>query len=323
MEQSPQMEQNPQMEQSPQIVPKKTFNLEIWCKMYYYCRYNQIDNIQYYIETEHGDIDMSKDDCPTLLATASYFNYVEIIKYLVDKGANPNCIFHDNILYTPLMLACKHKNFEILKYLVEKGKADVNYHSPLTYICNNHSCESDNYYIIDMIKYLISKGADINVINSDGKDLLYQLLEYNRPNLQIVEVLVSSGINIRFYNEGSFKGLIDEYEYESVYCSNDILKYLIENSKNSRDIDYKLYKYVCKNRGPDVFYTLFNFIIKKYGYEDFKEAIDNTEIFFKQNSLYSDYYEHDTRGYIEQIKLKYIIETFIPKIIRASIQHDT
>jgi ankyrin repeat protein len=71
--------------------------------------------------------------CPkdfyTPLLTATMFNRKELIKMLLEYGANPN--INGPLNYSPLYHAVCHNDFEIVKLLVDKG-ADVN--------CRSYNC---------------------------------------------------------------------------------------------------------------------------------------------------------------------------------------
>ena len=80
---------------------------------------------------------------------------LEIVKYLISKGADVNTTNKRNS-YTPLMIAASNYNstLEMIKLLVSKGavvNADVLY--------------SARHRDIDILQYLISKGASVGVTN--------------------------------------------------------------------------------------------------------------------------------------------------------------
>ena len=95
---------------------------------------------------------------------------VEDVRYFVEeKNINVNSVDHDETSATPLHLATHNPNIEVLKYLISKG-ADVNaveknnatpLHSAL--LSKNHDSN-----ISEVLKYLISKGADVNAKANNG-----------------------------------------------------------------------------------------------------------------------------------------------------------
>lgn len=67
-------------------------------------------------------VKIASDELP-LLSLAVQINDTELVKLLIDKGANVN--WHDSQGWTPLLDACTYKLHEIAKILISKG-ANVN-----------------------------------------------------------------------------------------------------------------------------------------------------------------------------------------------------
>ena len=70
--------------------------------------------------------------------------------------------------WTPLMLAAQTGTFEMVKYLVDSG-ADVNAtnHKNWTALM-----QAAAYGTVEMVKYLVEHGADVNATNEDGWSVL-------------------------------------------------------------------------------------------------------------------------------------------------------
>jgi hypothetical protein len=112
----------------------------------------------------------------------------EIIKYIIELGADINCTNYYGD--TPLLIACYHDNIELVKYLIENG-ADINVKSKesntaLWYFFNNQNN--------DMVKYLIQKGADINTKNREEDTLL--ICACRQYNVQMIKYLIENGAAI-------------------------------------------------------------------------------------------------------------------------------
>ncbi len=77
--------------------------------------------IKWFVEVEgrsiHGTYDLP------LLVVAARCNHLEVVKYLVNKGAYVNA--HDNYRGTALMHAAYIGSLDLIKYLVETAKADL------------------------------------------------------------------------------------------------------------------------------------------------------------------------------------------------------
>lgn len=85
-------------------------------------------------------------------------NNLDIVKYLVENGANINA---SEIWFTthPLRWASYKGHLDVVKYLIEKG-ANIHAKNEFSLIhayTNNH---------FDVIKYLIDHGANIDAINT-------------------------------------------------------------------------------------------------------------------------------------------------------------
>ena len=115
-----------------------------------------------------------------------------VLQGLLFGKANGNILDKDNC--TPLSLAIREENFEAASKLIESGKLDVNlgggiYGSPLHLAVVRLE--------IWLIEALISKGADVNTTDYDGKTPLHFVMNLFNKNPQkcyfIAELLVLHG----------------------------------------------------------------------------------------------------------------------------------
>jgi ankyrin repeat protein len=111
-------------------------------------------------------------DFDPLFATFLREHKVEIVKALLDAGANANS--KDKSGTTVLMKAAKRGDAATVKLLVEKG-ADVNAKdgSVLDMSVLHFAVTGNNK---DVVEYLIQKGANVNATNKDGETPLKQAL---------------------------------------------------------------------------------------------------------------------------------------------------
>ncbi|KAF0247509.1 MAG: ankyrin repeat protein [bacterium] len=129
----------------------------------------------------------------TALMEGSRKGYKEIVRLLLDKGADVNN--HDSYNgNTALIYAAIYGQTEIAEMLLKKG-ANVNaksheYQTALIVACQPsiYSCEPGN---IETLKLLIKNGASINDINALGKTSL--MMASNCSNEDIVRVLLNAG----------------------------------------------------------------------------------------------------------------------------------
>lgn len=127
-------------------------------------------------------------------------NY-EIVKYLIAKGAN---IENKSTPFGPaLIYAIFNNDIEMVKIIVEAG-ADLNvdFHNqtPLH--------EAVNVKGYETVKYLISKGANVNIKNelSKATPLIYAILV--KQDVEMVKVLIKAGadVNTVFDGDSRHKG---------------------------------------------------------------------------------------------------------------------
>ena len=109
--------------------------------------------------------------------------YLEIVKYLIDKGAD---IDNENRGGdTALVYASENGHFDVVKYLIEKGSDVIKHSNALWYASKN--CHKE------IVKLLIDSGADIN--KEYGYDKRYTVLSYalEEGNTDIAEFLKANG----------------------------------------------------------------------------------------------------------------------------------
>jgi len=144
----------------------------------------------------------------SLLHQSCFYKNPEIIKLLIEKGADVNLISDD---YTPLGFASKNTCFECIKILLANG-ANINGTDSIMKIplmialaksselfsntnFNNITKEDKNSYI-DIIKYLINKGSDLNHRDIYGWTSIFYAIEFGSP-IQIIELLLRNGSDVR------------------------------------------------------------------------------------------------------------------------------
>jgi ankyrin repeat protein len=127
------------------------------------------------------------------LFEAAHEQHADVVRLLLSRGADVTYRDHDG--WTVLALA-SIRNFDvgIVQQLVEAG-ADVSdtanptgAYRPLQEVCHwqNHP----------VVKYLISKGANMNTIIPGGKTILNAGMEENRPG--VVRILIEHGADLHF-----------------------------------------------------------------------------------------------------------------------------
>jgi len=120
---------------------------------------------------------------------------VEIVKYLLEKGAQLNVPDYSNeIKY--LHLACKSGNIELIEYLLNSG-LDINQQIFLGYTPLFYAVENNKK---DAVEYLIKKNADINAkvkfwyYKTINRTVLH--IACDKGYYDIVKLLLDNNINL-------------------------------------------------------------------------------------------------------------------------------
>ena len=125
-------------------------------------------------------------------------NDFEKVKNIVESEV---LIIDANCINNALIVVLKKENWEMVKYLIDKG-ADANTEYEYNYNKSKTALiiasEKEN---LEMVKYLVEHGADVNAKNKSGKTALIMASE--KGNLEIVKYLVehsASDINFALLN---------------------------------------------------------------------------------------------------------------------------
>jgi len=156
----------------------------------------------------------------TLLHDAAYHNHINIVKYLVsvasdESGANINKPDADK--YTPLHRAAMVGNLEIVKYLVEHG-ANIHALGPMVNTplhdaadpwtvngCGYNDAKLHKHIQpcrlghnnLETIKYLVEAGANIHAVNDEGNTPLHLAAKHN---MEMTKYLLDMGSNKELKN---------------------------------------------------------------------------------------------------------------------------
>ena len=158
----------------------------------------------------------------TALILASKFGYIEVVKILIENGADINA--KDNGGTTALMNASTEDdyiNYEICKLLIENG-ANVNDKDLQGANALIYASTFGNY---ETVKLLIENGVEINTQNKDGYTALMEAAISDDE--EIVKLLIENGADINIKNNDGKTAL--DFAEENDY------KNIIELLKNSID----------------------------------------------------------------------------------------
>jgi ankyrin repeat protein len=169
------------------------------------------------------------DDNKTVLMHAAMCENAEIVKMLIDAGADVNK--KDKNGMTALMHAVYNlgqtspkSNVEISKILIESG-ADVNMVTEYNDTALHLLC-SKTKDMVEVADLLIKAGADVNVKDSNERTPLMEAVL--QKNIKIVKSLIESGADINIKNSLNKTALMIAREYGYT----DIVKLLTDAEKN-------------------------------------------------------------------------------------------
>ncbi len=170
------------------------------------------------------DINEEYDD-GILLVYAAQHGYIDIMKLLIEKGAEVN--LEDSYGMTPLYWAAINNNEDMTKFLIEEKGAEVDFEG-----INSTTAlleVSKNGYI-EIVKILVAHGADINIKASISRTPLHYALE--KGYMDIAEFLIKEGADVNIEDGDGMTPL----HYAVNTSIIDMVSFLIEKGA---DLNYK------------------------------------------------------------------------------------
>lgn len=169
---------------------------------YIYYKSVGLDNMELlamYLDGEYkrdAEVENYISHSSTALSCAVEIGNLEMVKFLVNNGANINLLTGED--YSALNYATKKGNLEIVKFLVSKG-GDINPNSgcPPLISALEEEYPLDEYF--EIVKFLVSNKANVNVAYQGSTPLT---LAVRGGNLQIVKFLVDNKADINTVGYG-------------------------------------------------------------------------------------------------------------------------
>jgi len=164
-------------------------------------------------------------DGRTILMHAAWFGHIDVMRILIDKGADVNAKNKNGA--TALILAADKGNAEIVSFLIDKG-ADFNSKdgngTALMLAANKGNAE--------FVRFLIDKGADVNAKDSLGYTALMKAA--GRGHANIMRILLDKGADVNTRTNDGYAALT----HAAGSGHTDIVRALIDkgadvNSKSS------------------------------------------------------------------------------------------
>jgi len=150
--------------------------------------FNNVDMLRYLLEVG-ADIDEPTHNDASAIYFACQNNHMEALRFLTERGADLNKA--TNTGATPLYIACEEGNFDVVKHLIEV-QADV--HLPLNNGASPTCIACENGYLPIVQLLVEGGGADVNQCTNDGTSPLYIASEKN--HLDIVKYLLERGADV-------------------------------------------------------------------------------------------------------------------------------
>lgn len=188
---------------------------------------NQIANNQ--TNTAHSQNNAADRDTLTRQLCATEHKNINTIQHLIKQGADVNfsCPYDKDEYRTKLHSAAKNGSIELVKLLIENG-ANVNardkygetplhhsiYHSVLDETQSNNNVSKE-----EIVKLLIENGADVNAKNNNEKTPLHYA-----ESVTIAKLLINNGANINAKSKYG-RNVLD---YAQSQGNSDMVKMLTE-----------------------------------------------------------------------------------------------
>lgn len=165
----------------------------------------------------------SSDGRPTPLMVASERGCLEIVRLLLDAGANADVA--DDHKRTALMFASSSGNADVAGLLLDRG-ANVNAgpHTPLMCACAGKHAGSKGYR--ETVKLLLARGADVHAVDPEyGTTALLRSIFSN--DVEIVRMVLDAGADVNAATKDGETALMG-----AAVGKLDIAKLLIERGAN-------------------------------------------------------------------------------------------
>jgi ankyrin repeat protein len=200
-----------------------------WSLLHYAVYYNQIDAVKFLSE-KGANVNITDAQGYTPLLFALEYNNKDIINVLVDSGANMNIL--NNRGDTPLSYALHYRYFNILELLLEKG-ADVNFADARGNTLLALAVYHDNK---DMVNFFLDQDADTEIPDKNGSTPLIQAALYGQT--EIAKLLIEKGADIDAFDNRGSTALVVAIKNGQI----ETAKLLIEEGANVHVVDSYGYK---------------------------------------------------------------------------------
>ena len=174
-------------------------------------------------------IDNEVGDYTTSLKLASEKGYLDLVKILLEHGADVNSTTGDYD-YTALMYASKYEHIKIVQILLKHG-ADVNIQNRNGFTALIYASENG---FVKIVKMLLEHKADVNIQENNGETALTTSISHEKPGTNtIVELLLKNGADVDIQSNSGSTALMTA----SRFGYSTIVKILLEQGADVNEKD--------------------------------------------------------------------------------------
>jgi ankyrin repeat protein len=143
-----------------------------------------LERVKFLVQTAGANVDHTGEFGLTPLYFASQHDHLDVVKFLVDNGADPNIA--DNDGQTPIMIAIINGHIDVVRVLLEKGadpnQADDFNSTPLSFASQDGDLE--------VVRMLLGKGANPNIADDEWETPL--MYADQREHADVVRLLLEN-----------------------------------------------------------------------------------------------------------------------------------
>lgn len=151
-----------------------------------------------------ADVNSRSFESNSFLCMACDAGDVQVVKLLVEAGADVNLKGPQRYRFYPIQRAIETNNFELMKYLLENGvpldfKSEVKKYTLLHYAANRYS--------IEIIEFLLEKGLDVNARDFyDKTPLHHACCNWGHPDCQaqVIKLFLEYGADVTIKDRAGF-----------------------------------------------------------------------------------------------------------------------
>lgn len=212
---------NPIMQQAAAALPTR----DIWTA----ARRGDNDLLRVLIEDEKNDVNEGDEDGSTPLHWAAYFDRLETITYLLQRGANIDAL-NEKEGQTPLHWACIGKSIQSVLLLIREG-ADTSKSDKRGYNSLVHACQYGNVLLAHYL--IVKQGLSVGHRDTEGHTPLHWAAYQNHEG--VARLLLSLGADVRSVDDEGLTPL----HWASLKGHFQMVQFLILNGAgvNEKDSD--------------------------------------------------------------------------------------